>query len=69
MLSGSGILPTYTIQEGVWPVNIDQPQISQVLENLVANARDAMPDGGNLAISVENIDIQDGEHLPLRAGK
>lgn len=38
-----------------WPVLVDAAQLSACIINLANNARDAMPDGGRLTISVRNI--------------
>ncbi len=45
--------------EDLWPVMADSTQIGQVLLNLCRNAADAMPDGGRLFISTENIELGD----------
>ncbi|QLE59194.1 GAF domain-containing protein [Nostoc sp. TCL26-01] len=39
----------------LWTIKADPTQIHQVLMNLCVNARDAMPDGGILSISAENL--------------
>ncbi|MFH2036339.1 MAG: PAS domain S-box protein, partial [Candidatus Zixiibacteriota bacterium] len=58
-LRGSNVKPHFIISENLAPMEIDTGQISQVINNLVINASQAMPDGGIVTISSENILIED----------
>jgi PAS domain S-box-containing protein len=59
-----------SLQEGLWPVLADSDQLAQVLLNLAVNARDAMPDGGPLAIATGNADLAGpAPDLGLPAGR
>jgi two-component system cell cycle sensor histidine kinase/response regulator CckA len=50
-LVGPGIDISFNLQEDSHNVEIDPTQLTQVIMNLVANARDAMPHGGKLTIN------------------
>ena len=54
-LSGSSVKARYEISDNLWKLQADPGQISQVITNLVINAKHAMPMGGDLIISAQNI--------------
>lgn len=56
ILAGSNVVCKYTISNDVWLVNVDSGQISQVVQNIIINAKEAMEAGGVIEITCENID-------------
>lgn len=66
-VAGSNIECDVQLPKDIWPVQADGGQISQVLHNLVLNARQAMPSGGRVVVRAENVPWQGG-HLPLAEG-
>ena len=62
-LSGSGVEPFFDIPDDLWNCRVDRDQISQVLQNLVLNSRDAMGDAGRLIVTCAN---KPDFHIPNR---
>ncbi len=54
-LLGEDIEIQTSLAEGLWCVRADEGSLEQVLLNLSVNARDAMPGGGKLSITTENV--------------
>lgn len=68
-LSGSNVMPVFEQVEDLWMVDVDKGQMQQVFSNLTINANQAMPDGGHLYITLENVDISDDTIPNLSKGK
>ncbi len=64
-LSGSNVGVKFQIEVNLWPCEGDQNQLAQVLDNLVINARQAMPDGGVVTIRAENREEPAGKVLAV----
>ena len=56
VLRGSSVKVDYQLSPDLWLVEIDTGQMSQVIQNLVINARHAMPVGGTISIIGTNVD-------------
>jgi two-component system cell cycle sensor histidine kinase/response regulator CckA len=65
VLSGTNISCEYQISEDLWLADYDANQIGQVIDNLVINAQQAMPMGGTIFISVNNISLSDGNFIKI----
>jgi PAS domain S-box-containing protein len=69
VLRGSKITCDFHLADSLWDANIDRGQIGQVIHNIILNARQSMPEGGTITISAENIVVEQGSGLPMKAGK
>jgi two-component system cell cycle sensor histidine kinase/response regulator CckA len=58
-LIGEDIEVTFKRSAGLGRVKIDPGQVEQVLMNLAANSRDAMPQGGKLCIETANVELDE----------
>lgn len=68
-LRGSNVRCEFFIPNDLWSLEVDEGQISQVFNNLIINANQAMPNGGIIRISCENVDIFSEETIPLSKGR
>ncbi len=55
-LHGAKARAEFRIARGLWRVNADKGQLGQVVQNLVINAVQAMPGGGQVTITADNTD-------------
>jgi two-component system cell cycle sensor histidine kinase/response regulator CckA len=53
--------------ENLWLIEGDLTQLHQVILNLCVNARDSMPEGGNLTLTAENLDV-DQQYAAMAPG-
>lgn len=63
ILHGEPTACIYNFPEDLYPVDIDKGQISQVIQNIIINGKQAMPEGGVIKIACSNISA---EETPLQ---
>jgi len=68
-LRGSNIRSEFSISDNLWQVEVDPEQISQVINSIVINAQQAMPQGGIIRIQAENVIVEAGDAIPLKGGE
>jgi len=68
LLRGSNTRATFDFPERLPSVEVDTGQIGQVVQNLVLNADQAMPNGGVLRISAVQVELAAGDVSPLQRG-
>ena len=67
-LCGSNVSCSFFIDENLWSCNIDKEQISQVIDNIVINAQQAMPGGGTIEVAAQNVHLREKGNLFLELG-
>lgn len=68
VLSGSAVSCRFIVPDDLWPSCFDRNQIGQVIDNIVINAGQAMPDGGRIEIAARNTTMGAKQHPALAAG-
>jgi len=67
-LSDSNVSCRFEAPDDLWSCNFDRNQIGQVIDNIIINAKQAMPGGGVIEVSAENILLTERPRANLAAG-
>ncbi|MFC2071611.1 ATP-binding protein, partial [Chloroflexota bacterium] len=59
----------FDLPDNLWPVEVDEGQMNQVITNMVINAQEAMPEGGVISVNAKNTVVQGRSTLPLSKGR
>ena len=69
VLSGTDLEVELHLPDGLWPCDIDPLQIRQAIDNVLLNARQAMPAGGRVEIEARNVELGGGDASGLAEGR
>ena len=68
-LAGSNVTCEFSLGSDIWPVEVDEGQFRQVINNITLNAVQSMPEGGKIEVRAENVELMPGHPLPLGEGR
>jgi signal transduction histidine kinase/CheY-like chemotaxis protein len=69
VLRGSNVKCEFNVADDVWPVEVDEGQMNQVINNLIINADQAMENGGIIKVSIESQVVAPLNEMSLKAGR
>ncbi len=69
VLSGSNVRCDFAVPKHAWPVEVDEGQMSQVINNLIINADQSMAGGGIIEVGIENVTVTCQNDLSLTEGR
>jgi len=69
VMRGAKVLTILDLPDDLLPVEVDPGQISQVANNILINATQAMPEGGRITIRGENVRLPGSGPWPLPPGR
>ena len=69
VLRGSNVRCEFALSENVWPVEVDEGQMNQVINNLIINADQSMVDGGIIEVGIENLTVAPENEMSLTEGR
>ncbi len=65
-LSGTNVSCHFDVPQDLWECKFDENQISQVIDNLILNAQEAIPVGGTIELTARNITLAEHDVQILR---
>lgn len=68
-MRGANVPCEFSVLTDLWPVEADEGQLRQVIDNIVINALQAMSEGGKIEVLAANVELAAGFIPPLAAGK
>ncbi|MDW7772500.1 MAG: ATP-binding protein [Desulfobulbaceae bacterium] len=66
---GTRVQGTFSLLPGLWQIDADPVQMRQVMNNLLVNALQAMPQGGSCEITAGNETVAEGNEMQLPPGR
>ncbi len=67
-LRGSNVTYALNTPKKISRVDVDTNQMSQVIQNLTLNSMQAMPNGGNIDVTIEKTKVKSNSVIPLKRG-
>ncbi|MCG6536499.1 MAG: ATP-binding protein, partial [Syntrophales bacterium LBB04] len=67
-LRGAAVRSDFLIPDDLWPIEGDERQLNQAINNLIINADESMPAGGTIRVHCANISLDAKKDIPVSKG-